>query len=117
MARVVIENTELKFNVASVVEAAEAVDATAGAEVAMGADQKTLVLVSNTSVDTAADVTVKAGNGLQGTYDYTVEVAAGTTVALCMESGAFKQVRGADAGKMIIIGESDDIEVQCIVLP
>lgn len=95
-----------------------AVDATDGATFVMDeADEKYLVMVSNVHVSAAKSVTFKAGNGLQAVGDYTVEIAAGKSVVLALESGVFKNVSGTNKGKVVITGTSADIEVAVFVLP
>ena len=84
---------------------------TLDAEVTMGADQKMLILVKNNAA-AAKTATFKAGTGLQGTEDMTVSVAAGATECFTVESGKF-----SNKGKVVIVGESTDIQVGAIELP
>lgn len=94
-----------------------AVDATDGAEFEMsGRDDKVVVLIQNAAT-AAKNVTIKAGNGIQGVNDYVESVAASSTTAIVLESGRFKNVSGNDKGKVIIMGASADIKVAVIVLP
>ena len=94
-----------------------AVDATAGAEFEMsGRDDKMLILVQNAATS-AKDVTVKAGNGIQGVNDLVASVAASSTTAFVLDSGRYKIVSGADAGKVIVMGASADIKVAVFKLP
>lgn len=122
MARVVITPHEMgRVNEAMTAVASAslfaAVDAAAGAEFAMsGRDDKTLLLVQNAATS-AKTVTVKAGNGIQGVNDLTVSVPASSTTALVLDSGRYKNVSGADRGKVIVMGASADIKLAVIVLP
>lgn len=94
-----------------------AVDASDGAEFEMsGRDDKIVILIQNAATS-AKSVTVKAGNGIQGVVDYTEQVAASSTTAIVLDSGRFKNVSGADKGKVILKGASADIKVAVIELP
>ena len=60
-----------------------------------GGDYKTAIFMTNAG---SASATVKfgSGNGIQGVGDgVTVTVAAGETMAICLDSGYFKNVSGA----------------------
>lgn len=94
-----------------------AVDAAAGAEFEMsGRDDKVVVLIQNAAT-AAKNVTIKAGNGIQGVNDYVESVPASSTTAIVLESGRFKNVSGEDKGKVIIMGASADIKLAVIQLP
>jgi hypothetical protein len=94
-----------------------AVDATDGAEFEMsGRDDKVVVIIQNAAT-AAKNVTIKAGNGIQGVNDYVESVPASSTTAIVLESGRFKNVSGNDKGKVIIMGASADIKLAVIVLP
>lgn len=94
-----------------------AVDAADGAEFVMDErDDKYLILVQN-SASSAKEVTVKAGNGIQGVNDLTYSVAASSFTFVQIDSGRFKNVSGADKGKVIIMGASADIKVAVFRLP
>ena len=122
MARVVITPHEMgRVNEAMVPIANTAlfaaVDATDGAAFPMsGRDDKTLLLVQN-SATSEGSVTVKAGNGIQGVNDLTVSVPASSTTALVLDSGRYKNVSGADKGKVIVHGSAATIKLAVIVLP
>lgn len=58
------------------------------------------VLVINASA--ATDLTVKAGNGIQGVTDLVLEVPEGTSLVK-LESGRFKNVSGANKGKIVVV--------------
>ena len=95
----------------------KAVDVTDGAEVVMnGHDERTVIAVQNTA-SSAGTVTIKAGNGIQGVADEEFSVPASSTVFIVPESGRFKNVSGADKGKMIIKGSAATITVAVIKLP
>lgn len=94
-----------------------AVDAADGAEFVMDErDDKYLILVQNAAT-AAKDVTIKAGNGIQGVNDLTRSIAASSFTFVQIESGRFKNVTGADKGKVIITGASADIKVAVFRLP
>lgn len=95
----------------------QAVDATAGAEFDMrDSDCKYLLLIQN-SASSEKSVTIKAGNGLQGTTDLSTAVAAGSYTCIALESGYFKNVSGDDKGKVILTGASADIKAAVFKLP
>ena len=58
------------------------------------------VLVINASAKT--DLTVKAGNGIQGVTDLVLTVPQGVSLVK-LESGRFKNVSGANKGKVIVV--------------
>lgn len=84
---------------------------------ATAADNKLLLVFENTSVDTAFDITLKKGNGLQGVADLTKEIAFGKKAAIVVESGAFKNVTGTNKGKIVAIPEDAAVKMAAIVLP
>ena len=59
-----------------------------------------IVLVINASAQT--DLTVKAGNGIQGVTDLVLTVPQGVSLVK-LESGRFKNVSGANKGKVIVV--------------
>ncbi len=63
-----------------------------------GRDDKT-ILVINASAD--CKLTVKAGNGIQGVSDMTLDVKKGVNL-LKLESGRFKNVSGENKGKIVL---------------
>lgn len=94
------------------------VDATDGAYFTMtGQDGKVLILLQASTAD--ASVSIKAGNGIQGVKDYTFTVASGKTQIITIESGRFKNVTGANKGKVIITytGASAVLKACVFVLP
>ena len=58
-----------------------------------------MTLVINAAND--SKLTVKAGNGIQGVADLTVEVPKGVSV-MKLESGRFKHVSGENKGKIVL---------------
>ena len=58
------------------------------------------VLVINAAAQT--DLTVKAGNGIQGVTDLVLTVPKGISLVK-LESGRFKNVSGANKGKVIVV--------------
>lgn len=92
-----------------------AVDGTLGASFVMDEqDSKYGVLVYNGNATTAKSVTIKKGNGLQGVSDISYSLPSGAYTLVTLESGAFKNVSGENKDKVIIVGESADIEV-CVI--
>lgn len=63
-------------------------------------DERTVMLFLGGS--STATVTVKAGNGVQGCNDLTVEVPASTYVAVPINSGGFKNTYGENVGKVVL---------------
>ena len=114
MAATSITTVKVGLNGSATYPTLAAVDDTAQkAEVSMGADQKMLILVQNSHASAAKTVTVKAGDGIQGTADMTaISIAAGATICLVLESGKY-----ASKGKVTLLGESTDIKVGAIQLP
>lgn len=58
------------------------------------------VLVINAAAQT--NLTVKAGNGIQGVTDLVLTVPQGVSLVK-LESGRFKNVSGANKGKVIVV--------------
>lgn len=108
MARTVLSVMTLdNVNVPAAVAASSAMLTTPnsadGAEFEMGKDNKTLVLLVNDG-SSASTTVIKAGNGIQGVADLSVALEAGKYTILCLDSGRFKNVSGADKGKVILTG-------------
>lgn len=94
----------------------KALNATDGAEFAPSArDDKVLLLVQNGG-SSAETLTVKAGNGIQGVDNLTVSIAASSTTAVVLSSGRFKQMSGANKGKVLFTG-SADLKIAAFELP
>ena len=62
-----------------------------------GDDKMILVIVATE----ATTLTVKAGNGIQGVSDKVLTVPVGTSLVK-LESGRFKNVSGANKGKIVV---------------
>lgn len=62
-----------------------------------GDDKMILVIVATA----ATTLTVKAGNGIQGVADKALTVPVGTSLVK-LESGRFKNVSGANKGKIVV---------------
>ena len=62
-----------------------------------GDDKMILVIVATA----ATTLTVKAGNGIQGVADKVLAVPVGTSLVK-LESGRFKNVSGANKGKIVV---------------
>ncbi|MBO7342087.1 MAG: hypothetical protein J6U87_05355 [Clostridia bacterium] len=67
-----------------------------------GADERIVVVVQNTT-SSATTLTVKAGNGLQGCVDLTLDVPASSVNLLKLDSGRFKNVSGDNKGKIVVV--------------
>ena len=67
-----------------------------------GADERIVVVVQNTT-SSATTLTVKAGNGLQGCVDLTLDVPAISVNLLKLDSGRFKNVSGDNKGKIVVV--------------
>lgn len=117
MAATAITNTVLAFNTAAAMPATAAVDATDGALITCGAaDQKMLIIMENVDGTNAENVTIKAGNGVQGVADLVVSVAKSSTKVITIESGKYKNLTGTLKGKIKITGTAD-VQIACVVLP
>lgn len=118
MAATAITNTVLSaFGKAEAMPATAAVDATSGALITCDkTDHKMLIIMENADTTNAETVTIKAGNGIQGTKDWTVSVPKASTMVVTVESGFYKNVSGANKGKIVITGTAD-VKIACVVLP
>ena len=98
-------NTNLKWN-----QAAAAVLTAAGTDsgiwVTPGADEATVLILTASG---AMDVTIAAGDGIQGT-------GAGTQY-VSLESGRYKQTRGEHMGKFLVKPSANGLTVGCLRLP
>lgn len=94
-----------------------AIDVTDGAEFEMKErDDKYLILIQNVATSTKK-VTILHGNGIQGVCDIESDVMANSYKFVSIDSGRFKNVSGANKGKVIITGTSADIKVAVFKLP
>lgn len=62
-------------------------------------DNKMILVVNAT---TATTLTIKAGNGIQGVADLTLNVPVGVSLVK-LESGRFKNVSGENKGKIVVV--------------
>ena len=121
MARVSINPIEIKNHsefkdAGAYADLLKAIDATDGAEIKLdGHDERCVLLVHN-SASSASNVTVKAGNGLQGVSDLVYSIPASNMALIVLESGKFKNVSGDYKGKAIIKGAAS-LKVAFIKLP
>ncbi len=101
--------TALEPNVGTALPTLTALDSE-GAKIPFTArDTKILILIENSS--TTANVTFKAGGGIQAVEDLTVEVASGKTMAFVLESGRFKR-----QGAVTVTGPTT-MKVGALLLP
>ena len=63
-------------------------------------DDKMVLVIQNTG-SAATDLTVKAGNGIQGVNDLVLAVPVGVSL-IKLESGRFKNVSGENKGKIVV---------------
>lgn len=74
-------------------------------------DERTILLVQNTG-SSAATVTIKAGNGIQGVKDLDAySVAGGAVAAIAIDSGAYKNVTGDSKGKVLVTGSATGLKM------
>ena len=106
-------NTNLKWNQAAAAEMAAA-DTQNGILVTPGADEATVLILTASG---AMDVTISAGDGIQGGNDLGVSFAGAGTQYISLESGCYKQTRGEHAGKLLIKPSASGLTVGCLRLP
>ena len=82
-----------------------------------GKGDKVAILVHNADSTNDATLTVKAGNSIQGVNDMVKTIAKGSYVAITVDTGAFKNVSGANKGKALLIGSDTDLSFAVIELP
>ena len=113
MAASKVTAKRLKWNEAGTVTLA-AVDATDGAVLTPAGDESTVIILASTAAVTA---TIKAGDGIQGTSDLTVSVAANSTQYIALEAGRFCMTKGADRGKIRLTASAAGLSAGCLALP
>lgn len=64
-------------------------------------DEKMILVLQNTATS-AATLTVKSGNGIQGVVNKALTVPASSVCVVKLDSGRFKNVRGENKGKIVI---------------
>lgn len=96
-----------------------AIDASAGAYFVMakGGDKYVIGIKNASSSSGDKTITIKAGNGLQGTNDISLALAQNEIAWVALDSGKFKNVYGENKGKVILTGTSTDLKVKVIELP
>jgi len=118
MARAVITPVKVEeFQKVSADVTFVALDGTDGAEVAWdGKDVHSAILVQNSSETTNYDLTIKGGNSEYGIADSAFSIPFGKTKAIAIESGFFKNITGADKGKIVLTGNAA-LKVAVVYLP
>lgn len=82
-----------------------------------GKSARTVILLKNEGSGNAT-ATIKAGNGLQGVQDLAAfTVAANKFAAIQVDSGAFKNVSGAEKGKAKVVCSATTLKVAVVELP
>ena len=96
-----------------------AIDGTDGAYFVMakGGDKYVIGIQNASSSTGEKTITIKAGNGLQGTNDISLALAKDAIAWVVLDSGKFKNVYGENKGKVILTGISNDLQVKVIELP
>ena len=97
----------------------EAIDGTHGAYFVMakGGDKYVIGIKNAVSVSGNKTITIKAGNGLQGTNDISLTLAKDEIAWVALDSGKFKNVYGENKGKVILTGTDNNLQVKVIELP
>lgn len=109
MAITTLVATTAKRNVIPATDwATAALDATAGAEYTHdGKDENTVFILENADASNAEVVTIKAGNGIQGTTDLAISLPASAMRFITLDSGKYKNVSGTNKGKIMFTGTAD----------
>ena len=96
-----------------------AIDGTDGAYFVMakGGDKYVIGIQNASSSTGEKTITIKAGNGLQGTNDISLALAKDAIAWVVLDSGKFKNVYGANKGKVILTGTDNNLQVKVIELP
>lgn len=96
-----------------------AIDATLGAcfEMPKGGDKYVIGIKNGVATEVNKTITIKAGNGLQGTNDITLTLAKDEIAWVALDSGKFKNVYGENKGKVILTGTDANLLVKVIELP
>lgn len=96
-----------------------AIDGTNGAYFVMAKGGDKYVIGIKNAVQTAVSktITIKAGNGLQGTNDISLTLAQSEIAWVALDSGKFKNVYGENKGKVILTGTDNNLQVKVIELP
>ena len=111
----IITKTQLNFNSAAELSAAQATDGTG--KIAYDKDDaKIMILFDNSSSSSSENVVIKKGHGIQGVSDLTVSVPASSSCAVMLESGKYVNTSGDDKGMAVFTASASNIKVRCIVL-
>lgn len=96
-----------------------AIDGTHGAYFVMAKGGDKYVIGIKNAASSAADktITIKAGNGLQGTNDISLTLSQNEIAWVALDSGKFKNVYGENKGKVILTGTDNNLQVKVIELP
>ena len=80
-------------------------------------DEKILIIISNSGEE--ATLTLKAGNGIQGTEnaEQTFTISQEEKKTLVIESGKYKNVEGEDKGFVVFTVGSGSVDVGALILP
>ena len=106
-------NTNLKWNQAAAA-VLTAANTDSGIWVTPGADEATVLILTASG---AMDVTIAAGDGIQGTGDLVVRFTGAGTQYVSLESGRYKQTRGEHMGKFLVKPSASGLTVGCLRLP
>ncbi len=113
MARTEITPTFIKerntaVDIGAATEYFKAVDPTDGAAIDVNNVKDYKLLIIAKSSGTGA-LTIKKGDGIQGVADLTATIASGKEAAFVFDFGAFKQLTGANKGKILVTGANHSI--------
>lgn len=78
-----------------------------------GSDDRLILVIKNTG-SSSSNITIKAGNGIQGVTDLILSAAAGINLVK-LDSGRFKNVTGTNKGKIVVNGPAT-LEVAVVEL-
>ncbi len=97
----------------------KAINAEDGAYFVMAKGGDKYVIGIKNAAQSAANktITIKAGNALQGTNDISLTLAKDEIAWVVLDSGKFKNVYGANKGKVILKGTDNNLQVKVIELP
>lgn len=84
---------------------------------AKGGDKYVIGIKNAASSAVERTITIKAGNGLQGTNDISLALAQNEIAWVALDSGKFKNVYGENKGKVILTGTDANLQVKVIELP
>lgn len=84
---------------------------------AKGGDKYVIGIKNAVSTEANKTITIKAGNGLQGTNDISLTLAKDEIAWVALDSGKFKNVYGENKGKVILTGTDNNLQVKVIELP